>query len=268
FFREIFVWQSLSHENVLPFLGVDRQLFPEELCTVSPWMSNGDLCEYIRNHALDPSVVNQLLFDCATGLQYLHSCDVIHGDLRASNVLIAPNGRALLTDFSLSHVVAEAGVVLTSESAYSFIRWNAPEYFREGVLVKTSMGDVYSFGCVCLEVSKLSLDFHQWKHDWTRRQAYTLNHPFPETRNKARVLWLVLQGVKPGSDVRDNPERFGISAQLWSLMEECWDADPSQRPTAEDLVESLRGVTRSPPKVGDVEESEGANQSLQDRTRT
>jgi len=48
FYREIVGWKHLSHPNVLPFLGVSESLFPFSIIT--PWLSNGDIIEYIRKH--------------------------------------------------------------------------------------------------------------------------------------------------------------------------------------------------------------------------
>ena len=47
-YPEIVVWKYVSHPNVLPFLGVSETLFP--FCIISPWMSGGDILEYIQKH--------------------------------------------------------------------------------------------------------------------------------------------------------------------------------------------------------------------------
>ena len=86
------MWKHLIHPNILPLLGIT--ITPFQL--ISNWMSGGDLPEYLeQNPDADrlqlvralPTVFITLLLryqlsDVAEGLCYLHSCNVIHGDLK------------------------------------------------------------------------------------------------------------------------------------------------------------------------------------------
>lgn len=96
-FGEIVVWRHFSHPNVLPVLGVSPKLFP--LCIVSEWMTNGNIMDFTSEHPevnrlrlvrsisaslpqfLDPEV-HPKLSEAASGLHYLHSMEVIHGNLK------------------------------------------------------------------------------------------------------------------------------------------------------------------------------------------
>jgi serine/threonine protein kinase len=74
-----------------------------------------------------------------------------------SNVLIDGGGKALLTDFGLSHIVAEAyGSSYVTSSIGGSVRWAAPEHFRiphdHCVSTVTTHGDIYSYGSVTLQV--------------------------------------------------------------------------------------------------------------------
>jgi serine/threonine protein kinase len=70
--REAFIWRSLRHENVLPFLGIASNSkatsYGEELMTlkaslylVSPWMENGTVREYIRTQAPSTAKLESLV---------------------------------------------------------------------------------------------------------------------------------------------------------------------------------------------------------------
>jgi len=87
------VWKNLAHPNVVPLLGVTTD--PIQL--VSGWMPDADLTGCIANHPdadrLSLVGVSLLLYcvtclplpqlsDVAKGLNYLHSCEVVHGDLK------------------------------------------------------------------------------------------------------------------------------------------------------------------------------------------
>ncbi|KAJ7619439.1 kinase-like domain-containing protein [Roridomyces roridus] len=151
--REALVWKDLHHSNILTFIGIDRESFPGSLCLVSPWMEHGTVLKYLNDHGLEN--VDKLLFEIAQGLEYLHSHNVVHGDLRGTNILIKDDWSACLADFGLSVIVSATASVHTSTRAGSPY-WMAPELIdpaRFGCrYARTPASDVYAFGCVCLEV--------------------------------------------------------------------------------------------------------------------
>ena len=102
------MWKHLNHPNIVPFVGVTF----EPLQLVSEWMAGGELREYIKNNpnADLNGLVSQsrILFarvevypilqilGVAEGLAYLHTLNVIHGDLKGVGCITHPTG--LVTD--------------------------------------------------------------------------------------------------------------------------------------------------------------------------
>ena len=92
FCREAIVRKRLTHPNVAPLLGIT--VAPFQL--ISDWAPNGDLLEYIKenpktdrprlvcSHALViiPHLSRHQVSDIAGGLNYLHSCGVVHRALK------------------------------------------------------------------------------------------------------------------------------------------------------------------------------------------
>lgn len=85
---QVAVLRSLSHKNVLRFIGVlykDRKLH-----LLTEYISGGTLKEII--HALDEPLPwdQRISFakDIASGMAYLHNCDIIHRDLNSHNCLV------------------------------------------------------------------------------------------------------------------------------------------------------------------------------------
>ncbi|KAJ7490138.1 kinase-like domain-containing protein [Mycena galericulata] len=150
--REALVWKDLHHPNILTFIGIDRESFPTSLCMVSPWMEHGTVLNYLKDHGREN--VGKLLFEVAQGLQYLHSHNVVHGDLRGANILINEDWSACLADFGLS-VFANATTSTHTSTRAGSMYWMAPELIdpeRFGCrYARTPASDVYAFGCVCLE---------------------------------------------------------------------------------------------------------------------
>ena len=86
------MWSRRPHPNILPLLGVSDQDF----IMVSEWMDNGNIRKYVLDHpgVNRPSTVSKLtlqgfhvcsfpqLLGATDGLIYLHSHNLIHGDLK------------------------------------------------------------------------------------------------------------------------------------------------------------------------------------------
>ncbi|KZP02198.1 kinase-like protein, partial [Athelia psychrophila] len=98
FSREAVIWRQLSHPNVLPFYGVFVNSW--KLGLVSPWMKNGDMSHFLAQIGEIDCV--PLAIDVAKGLEYLHSQNILHADLKCGNVLVSDARRACLADFGLS----------------------------------------------------------------------------------------------------------------------------------------------------------------------
>ncbi|KAJ7927805.1 kinase-like domain-containing protein, partial [Mycena leptocephala] len=95
-------WKNLRHPHILPLLGIDRDSFPSSVSLVSPWMENGNILSYLEPSEQRHANVERLLDEIAHGLQYLHFHNIVHGDLRGSNILINEDSRACLADFGIS----------------------------------------------------------------------------------------------------------------------------------------------------------------------
>ncbi|KAJ7580874.1 kinase-like domain-containing protein [Mycena floridula] len=218
FSREIIIWSQLSHPNVLPFYGIyylnDRGTF--RACIVSPWMENGNLLQFL-NEIPDESVNRScLILDIACGLQYLHQQSVIHGDLKALNVLVTPSLRACIMDFGLSTVAASQMTSSASSNSAGTPAWQAPEILEYHGR-NTQRSDMYAFACVCYEV-------------------FTRKRPFCEIVNftDMAIVLKVMKGERPM-----RPASSKLNDTVWNCMDDCWKHNPDERPTAAEIVRRL-----------------------------
>lgn len=77
----------------------------ENLYLVMEYLNGGDLYSLLRNlHCMDEDMARTYIAELVLALEYLHSMNVIHRDLKPDNLLIARNGHIKLTDFGLSKV--------------------------------------------------------------------------------------------------------------------------------------------------------------------
>jgi serine/threonine protein kinase len=183
---------------------------------------NGTILKYIANN---PSTNTRLKLvqEIATGLKYLHSQNVIHGDLQCNNVLVDEQGRAVLADFGRAKVIGEVGYstqILAGSAAYM-----APELFPS---VEANLNvdeqfskksDVYAFGMLCYEVFTNEVPFacYNARMDW-------------------QIVPLIHQGKRPICTTRVQHQ---ITMDMWRLMEACWLTARENRPSAELIVQRM-----------------------------
>ncbi|KAJ7889877.1 kinase-like domain-containing protein, partial [Mycena olivaceomarginata] len=213
FTQEALIWHDLKHRNIAPFFGVDSTTFPHPArAMVSRWMAQGSVLEYIaKNSPVAHCTVtdaNTQLHDVIQGLSFLHSANIVHGDLCGRTILIDANGRACLSDFGLASLV-ESGPVLISSA-----RWNAPELSVPGPSLKpTHLSDVWAFGCISGEV----------------RTSPSLPLRIPTTTTQL--------SNKPYQTRPSDKQGTLMPDRLWELIQWCWDYDPSARPPVQVIVD-------------------------------
>ncbi|KAF8603367.1 kinase-like protein, partial [Ceratobasidium sp. AG-I] len=143
--REIYAWSKLRHENIQQLLGLAT--FRDQVALLSPWMDNGSLADFlIKNPDVGRS---KMCLGIAEGLAYMHSQGVVHGDLKAANVLVSNDLTVKITDFG-STLLSTFSLNFASTDAVSFsLRWAAPELIlSQSRIVPTTESDVYSLGMV------------------------------------------------------------------------------------------------------------------------
>ncbi|KAL0565162.1 hypothetical protein V5O48_016868 [Marasmius crinis-equi] len=205
FLREGTLLRQLVHPNVLPFLGMFRLNDGQgNVCLVSPYMSNGNLAQYMEKTRPGKADILSLMHDIALGLEYLHREDVVHGNLKVHNVLISDANRACLSDYSIPHLEPEVQYSLPAIRWGSKLGHTAPEVLLGSPSSKKS--DVYSYGSLCHEIFG---------------KAYEGREASPRT-------WAALRAAS----LSDN-------RQSWHLLRDCCALEPSARPTAGEVVRQV-----------------------------
>ncbi|KZS88730.1 kinase-like protein [Sistotremastrum niveocremeum HHB9708] len=233
--REIGIWARLCHSRVLPFIGYCSFLYgPSEVSTfslVSPWMRNGTISNYV--HRYQNADVSSLLIEVCEGLEYLHAQNIVHGDLKPSNVFISDDGHAVLADFGNSRSV-EALIPLLDglnnldlSHACGTSRYMAPELFEASAASSSTAADIWALGCVLLEIGVRALPYESCKGD-AQVMSSIMNRklPYQQTledflEQKIRLLfrWSWQFG-------QTYYHKRGIGA----ICSRCWETCPLSRP--------------------------------------
>ncbi|KAG9027785.1 hypothetical protein FRB95_007392 [Tulasnella sp. JGI-2019a] len=171
---------------------------------------------YFRNFR-EHSVINAI----ASGMAYMHENHVIHGDMKAANVLLDNTLQPKICDFGLAKVLhTEYESTSTGLKGGGTCRWMSPELlgFEGGNTKKTTESDVYAFGMTIAEILSAKVPLPHLHHPWT-------------------VAVAVHAGKRP---VLEPASRAGQSFDgLWKLAASCWVADPSLCPRADMIMKTL-----------------------------
>src|SRR5579859_3165990 len=152
-FREYFMTEAekigqLEHPNILPFLefGEGEGL----LYTVTPFIASGTLDDLLKQVGGKFSAMQALpiLQQLCNAIQYAHEHDVIHGNIKPSNVFVASDGRMLLADFGIVRGYDD------SQQSLTRVGWGSAEYAAPeqslGVLRRAS--DIYALGVLLFRI--------------------------------------------------------------------------------------------------------------------
>jgi len=143
-----------SHDNIINLFGLDFQEDYDDCTTAWPVlvMENaeyGTLDILQQDIHLDSELARILLLDVARGIEALHQCNIIHGDVKSENVLICRHKArpyvARLSDFGLSVINPDEGREDHHLPGGTFL-WRAPEFERALSIQGLQQTDVYSFG--------------------------------------------------------------------------------------------------------------------------
>ncbi|KAG8715250.1 hypothetical protein FRC09_016783 [Ceratobasidium sp. 395] len=178
----------------------------------------------VKLNAVDPP---RKLTGVIRGLAHVHKLLVVHGDLKASNVLVNDAGTvAKLCDFGSSRIDCACDCGL--ENQCGTLPWDSPELFEGDV--RTTMSDMWAFGCIALEAQFGKVPY---------------NANFLIAYRKMR------KNLPPATRESVVSVDF-ISNAVWETMQRCWEFDPQSRPSAQAVLaefEELESDDNSQPTI-------------------
>lgn len=216
-----------NHPNLSRLVGVVQNGRPN----VVPWLvmeylNMSDLRSYLlstkRSGGLNAAKMSKLAYKIASGMDYLHSQGIIHGDLACRNIAVDDKlSQVKINDFGFYDEKNNARFYMhyNQPNFPCPVRWQSPENLpmklnRRGNLVEVNSlmskdGDIWSYGCVLFEI-------------WSRGLV-----PFEGFDNR-QVCEMLLTAKKP--IFLKNGKDISIRDHVFQTMHSCWRFTPHHRP--------------------------------------
>lgn len=208
FFAEMEALGKLKHPNIVAALDAGQVQGPGDRTRhyfVMEFVSGQDLFAYLSlRGALPPARACDLMYQVAGALAAAHAQQLIHRDVKPSNVLLTPEGKAVLVDFGLArhfgNRMTEPGLPMGT------LDYMAPEQVRDSSAVDVR-ADIFGLGATLF---------------W----CLTRSTPFPSKVPAAEKL--LRRMTMPAATVRSvRPE---VPAELDALVARMLALEPDQRP--------------------------------------
>jgi serine/threonine protein kinase len=150
FHREIALLKTLEHPNILPLLESGEQR--ERLCFISPYAEGGSLAgRFDEGKYLDLDGALEIARPLAAALDYAHTHNVVHRDIKPGNVLFLEE-QVVLCDFGVARAIIRSGGERLSSSG---LLVGTPHYMSpeqaSGVSKIDGRSDIYALACLVYE---------------------------------------------------------------------------------------------------------------------
>lgn len=213
---------ELVHESILRFYYAFADATGTYL--VTELATEGDLRRFYGGSIPTEAELRDLFFSIVHGLAYLHERGFVHGDLKPENVLVTEGEkdsvRYLLADFGLRALIGERRFQGT-------VPYIAPEVYSETPQPLTDKADIYALGVLLLETAT----GRSLRSLLSEGTLEALSQPRVR-RNTLEKVQTILLSALDAADWKG----LGLPSFLGVLLRQCFADDPSERPSARDLL--------------------------------
>ncbi|WP_251554009.1 serine/threonine-protein kinase [Neobacillus muris] len=219
FFKEAHILYNYPHPHITE---INYGTQDNDYVYISmPFYQKGSINSLMNQRFLTVREIIKYSIDFLMGLHYIHTKNLIHFDVKPTNILISDSDRAMLTDFGLAKFVDEDSMA-AADMFYTPIE--PPEHFITDDL--TAHADIYQAGVTMYRMCNGNNYFHMKYHE------------------------LVSQGLKNQAIISGNfPNRNfylpHIPVQLRRVINDMMKVDPDDRPnTALEAINSLAKIDK------------------------
>ncbi|EAT43570.1 AAEL005010-PA [Aedes aegypti] len=179
--RELSVLMKIRHPNIIKIHSIlkrERMVF-----IFMDYAEGGDLLKYInKNGIIKETQAKRWFAQLVSALQYLHSIDIAHRDLKCENILISKKGTVLLADFGFARVCGEENGTFSNTYCGS-AAYAAPEVIL-GKPYNPMRADVWSLGIILFVMLNAAMPFDDRNLKKLVEDHWSRNFGFDQTVDK------------------------------------------------------------------------------------
>ncbi|GFZ18929.1 protein kinase family protein [Actinidia rufa] len=235
FLNEVEILTRLRHDNLVILYGCTSKR-SRELLLVYEYIPNGTVADHLHGNRSSAGLLSwpirlSIALETANALAYLHASDIIHRDVKTTNILLDNDFHVKVADFGLSRLFP-TDVTHVSTAPQGTPGYVDPEYYQCYQLTEKS--DVYSFGVVLIELisSKQAVDTNRDRHD-----INLSNMAVNKIQNHA-----LHELVDPSLGFETNSSVRRMITFVAELAFRCLQTERDMRPSMEEVVTVLRGI--------------------------
>ncbi|KAJ4974917.1 hypothetical protein NE237_008091 [Protea cynaroides] len=248
FMNEIVILTRLRHPNLVTLYGCTSYQI-RELLLVYEFIPNGTVADHPHGDRAKLKVVSltwpvrmSIAIETARALSYLHASDIIHRDVKTSNILLDNNFHVKVADVGLC-LLFPTDTSHVSTAPQGSPGYVDPEYHRCYQL--TDKSDVYSFGVVLIELISSKPAVEMSRH---REEINLANMAMKNIQNGA-----LHELVDPFLGFESDDTRRRLISVVAELAFRCLQNDREMRPSMDEVLEILLIIGGEEDKVDNAE---------------
>jgi serine/threonine protein kinase len=147
FRQEALAIAKLSHPNIMVVYDFGEDIGSAYM--VMEYVEGTNLADMI-DAGVQNNMADHIISQVAAGLDYAHSRSIVHRDIKPQNVLVTPEGRAVLADFGLARMLEKTQRLTGAGGVVGTPEYMSPE--QAAGRPTDHRTDVYSMGVVLYEM--------------------------------------------------------------------------------------------------------------------
>ncbi|EAY05744.1 CAMK family protein kinase [Trichomonas vaginalis G3] len=205
FEQEIRFHQSLKHKNICQLYEIVYE--QDFIFLIMEYCANGELFELITKRARLPQYqIRKYFSQLVAAVNYIHSKNIAHRDLKLENIYLTEDMDIRLGDFGFSHSTEKQALLSTSCGSIYYV---APEVIR-GEQYDGQKSDIWSLGVILYIMSTSALPWTEQNQSRLFQQIVSASYKIPQF----------------------------VSPEAGNIIQSCLNPIPSKRPSAADLMSS------------------------------